>query len=539
MTGQASGGPLLYFEILWVVLSTFNYGFGISELNPLQGVLSCPPRTTDARLPACLDLTSSQFGYVTAAFTLGGFLASLVLSPLRTTLLPSLFGRAKQALVLAAALAVIGGATQAASTSWSILALGRFFMGLGSGMAIVIVPSYLNDISPPALRGSIGVLNQLSIVTGILSAQGLGVSPLGENPSSSAENSSSSSSGPWRAVPLISASVALLQILLAPLALDSPSDVDEQSAVRIRSRLWAVHVARGRAAAGEGEGEEEEQAALLAQEPDADTSSVSTHAEEPSQPVTMLTLVRLLVAPSTVSAVPASKKAPLRKGVALIAFTQLAQQLSGVNAVLYYSTGILSDVFHSPSSPTTEAGSDSALAKKIALGITLVNALMTFPPIYLIRESRLGRKKLLLLSSGLMSLSSLLLCLGITRHGSLLSAASLVVFVAAFSAGLGPIPFLILPELVASPTAADAPTRAAAASFGIALNWLANVALASLFLPLRQLATRFDGQTGGSVFLLFTLINAATAWGVSSFYAYHGAEQDDDDNDVGRHSRPD
>lgn len=152
MSGQANGGLFLYFEIFWVALSTFNYGFGISELNPLQNVLSCPSAPSAAsspgsvslpHFPSCLELSSSQFGYVTAAFTLGGFLASLILAPLRTTLLPGLFGRAKQSLLLAAFLAVLGGLTQSISTHWTILALGRFLMGLGSGMAIVVVPTYL------------------------------------------------------------------------------------------------------------------------------------------------------------------------------------------------------------------------------------------------------------------------------------------------------------------------------------------------------------------------------------------------------------
>lgn len=360
-------------------------------------------------------------------------------------------------------------------------------------------------------------------------AQGLGISPLGDKPATTTQvrgSDSSGSIGPWRAVPIISAAVALLQILLAPFALDSPSDLSHQDAAKARSRLWAVSL---RAAAEEGHGgagdEDEEEAALLAQEPDADSASDRTNSiregDRTKQPVTMLTLLRLLIARSTVAAtaVPAPQKTPLRKGVALIVFTQLAQQLSGVNAVLYYSTGILSDVFNSPSVLSSSSSSSSSdLAKKIALGITLVNALMTLPPIYLIRESVLGRKRLLLLSSALMSISSLTLCLGITQRNSILSAASLLIFVAAFSAGLGPIPFLILPELVAS--VGSPSTTASASSLGIALNWLANVALASLFLPLRQLAARFDGQTGGLVFLLFTLINAGTTWGVWTFYSY-------------------
>ena len=81
----------LYFVIFWTVLSTFNFGFGTSELNPLQNVLSCPITSpasvlTSAKLPSCIPLTSNQFGYITAAFTVGGFIASLTVSYLRSQL---------------------------------------------------------------------------------------------------------------------------------------------------------------------------------------------------------------------------------------------------------------------------------------------------------------------------------------------------------------------------------------------------------------------------------------------------------------------
>jgi MFS family permease len=72
----------------------------------------------------------------------------------------------------------------------------------------------------------------------------------------------------------------------------------------------------------------------------------------------------------------------------------------------------------------------------------------SFPPMYLISESRLGRRGLLLSSSSSMALSSLALGLGILYAVPWLSAVALVAVVAGFSIGLGPVPFLILPELV-------------------------------------------------------------------------------------------
>lgn len=136
--------PRLYFVILWTVLSTFNFGFGTSELNPLQHVLSCPTVRVDSSsksLSSCIDLTSTQFGYITAAFTIGGFLASLTLSPLKSRF--STLRQSKNVLLLAAVWNILGGLVQMIASSWHVLGLGRFLMGLGSGIAVAVVPSYL------------------------------------------------------------------------------------------------------------------------------------------------------------------------------------------------------------------------------------------------------------------------------------------------------------------------------------------------------------------------------------------------------------
>ncbi|UZJ53928.1 hypothetical protein CBS101457_003248 [Exobasidium rhododendri] len=477
--------PYLYFVIFWTVLSTFNFGFGTSELNPLQNVLSCPAADDaflPSSLPTCIALTSAQFGYITALFTIGGFISSLSLSFLKSRLL--VLRRSRNVLILAAVWNILGGLVQMMAATWPSLGLGRLLTGLGSGLAVAVVPSYLNDISPAHLRGSIGVLNQLSIVVGILTAQAMGVSPLGQAPSRSSNVDGAYFNGAlWRFVPLISAAFALLQILLAPFTLDSPSDLHGEAKDKVQRRLWGatgtdLH---------ERTREDESEALLEHDEPDADTGSESTASLHTTSDI--------------------------RMGTMMIIFTQMAQQLSGVNAVLYFSTGILSDVFKGSDGGQGGQGSDT-IAKQISLGITLVNVLMTFPPIPLIRESLLGRKKLLQLSSFTMSTSALVLSFALLTSRSILAAISIVFFVAGFSTGLGPIPFLILPELV--------PKKAlpAAASLGLSLNWLSNITVASLFLPLKNTLASVDGSNGGSIFLVFVVINAISFTGVTRYYTH-------------------
>jgi membrane-associated HD superfamily phosphohydrolase len=52
--------------------------------------------------------------------------------------------------------------------------LSRFLYGVQGGMSCGLIPTYLNEISPAALRGSTGVIHQLFITIGILVSQILG-----------------------------------------------------------------------------------------------------------------------------------------------------------------------------------------------------------------------------------------------------------------------------------------------------------------------------------------------------------------------------
>lgn len=142
--------------------------------------------------------------------------------------------------------------------------------------------------------------------------------------------------------------------------------------------------------------------------------------------------------------------------VRAVLIVMLAQQLSGINAVMFYSTSILAAVL--PSS--------SAL---ISLIISLVNLVTTLPSTSLIERS--GRKPLLLWSISIMGFSSLFLGMGIVHSWRLTSVIASLSFVGSFSFGLGPIPFLIISEFV------DAEGVSAGQSFGLVTNWLATFAV--------------------------------------------------------------
>lgn len=72
--------------------------------------------------------------------------------------------------ILAFISAALMGFSKMAS-SWEMLIIGRFVVGLYSGLSTGFVPMYIGEISPTALRGALSTLHQLGIVVGILIAQ--------------------------------------------------------------------------------------------------------------------------------------------------------------------------------------------------------------------------------------------------------------------------------------------------------------------------------------------------------------------------------
>ena len=55
------------------------------------------------------------------------------------------------------------------------LMVSRLLFGIQGGMSCTLVPTYLAEISPAALRGRTGVVHQLCITIGILVAQVFGL----------------------------------------------------------------------------------------------------------------------------------------------------------------------------------------------------------------------------------------------------------------------------------------------------------------------------------------------------------------------------
>ena len=74
----------------------------------------------------------------------------------------------KKVLILCAVLFTVSAILSSLPRSFTELVIARFIGGIGVGMASVVSPMYIAEISPAKIRGRLVALNQLAIVVGIL-----------------------------------------------------------------------------------------------------------------------------------------------------------------------------------------------------------------------------------------------------------------------------------------------------------------------------------------------------------------------------------
>ncbi|OKL61010.1 hypothetical protein UA08_03585 [Talaromyces atroroseus] len=103
-------------------------------------------------------------GLLTAMIELGAFLGALNQGWLADKI------SRKWSIMVAVLIFIVGSAVQTGSMDYSTLAGGRFIGGVGIGMLAMVAPLYISEIAPPEIRGTLLILQELSIVTAIVVA---------------------------------------------------------------------------------------------------------------------------------------------------------------------------------------------------------------------------------------------------------------------------------------------------------------------------------------------------------------------------------
>ena len=240
--------------------------------------------------------------------------------------------------------------------SWEMLIIGRLLIGVNSGLNAGLAPMYLTEISPTALRGAVGTVYQLIITISILLSQILGMNVVLGNDAG------------WPFLFGLTVVPGVLQLITLPFCPESPKYLlldknDEQKAND--SLTWLRGTNDVASEMDEMKAEHEAMKAL----PKA-------------------TFKEMLTNPA------------LRSPLIIAVMMMLAQQLSGINAAIFFSTKIF-----------TEAGLDETQAQSATLGMGAMNVAMTFVSLVLIEKA--GRKTLMItgLSVMVVTTTMLLICL--------------------------------------------------------------------------------------------------------------------------------
>ncbi|XP_056281634.1 solute carrier family 2, facilitated glucose transporter member 2-like isoform X10 [Pseudoliparis swirei] len=440
-SGKLTG--TLALAVFTATLSSLQYGYSLGVINAPQRViekhygLSLGVWSERAAVPSGNATTTEEEGedgvfreaghhptvvmywsLSVAIFSIGGMLSSFLVG-----YVGDLRGRIK-GMLMVNILSVAGGLLMGLCRMWKphiMVISGRAVMGFYCGITSGLVPMYIGEIAPKAYRGALGTLHQLAISIGILISQVIGLDFVFGNDDM------------WPLLLGLSGAPAVLQTFLLPLCPESPRYLyivlgKEPEARKSLYRLKGAYDAT----------------------PDLEEMRREKEEADKEPRVSILSLVRSPV---------------YRQQLFVALMMHLSQQLSGINAIFYYST----DIF-------TRAGVAQPVFATIGVG--LINTLFTLVSVALV--DRAGRRTLTLVGLGGMCCCAVGMTVGLKLQNeyswmSYVSMSAVFLFVSFFEIGPGPIPWFIVAELFS-----QGPRPAAIALAGCC-NWTSNFVVGMMF----------------------------------------------------------
>ncbi|XP_040858856.1 solute carrier family 2, facilitated glucose transporter member 2 [Ochotona curzoniae] len=467
----------LIFTVFTAVLSSFQFGYDIGVINApeetikshYRHVLGIPlddRRTTNDyaingtdALPTSTVTQTATLGFeqdvVTSdalitmfwslsvsSFAVGGMVASFFGGWLGDKL-----GRIKSlwvANILSLAGALLMGCSKLGPSHILIIA-GRGISGLYCGLISGLVPMYIGEVAPTTLRGALGALHQLALVTGILISQIVGLdSILGNNHS-------------WHILLGMSAVPALLQMLLLFFCPESPRYLYIKLEEEVKAKKSLKRL-RG------------------SDDVTKDINEMRKEKEEASNE-------------QKVSIIQLFTNSSYRQPVIVALMLHMAQQFSGINGIFYYSTSIFQ-----------KAGISQPVYATIGVGG--INTVSTVISVFLVDKA--GRRSLFLIGMGGMFFCTIFMSVGLLLLDkftwmSYVSMVAIFLNVTFFEIGPGPIPWFIVAEFFSQ---GPRPAALAIAAFS---NWVCNFLVALCFPYLAEFCGPYVFFLFSGVVLAFTL----------------------------------
>lgn len=313
-------------------------------------------------------------------------------------------------LILTALPFVVGWVCIYAGNTINVLYLGRLLTGVGSGMVLVSAPLYVAETSSKELRGALGAGVQLSVALGIFLVYLLGATVN------------------WRMLAFIGALMPFIGVLLLLRAPESPRFLLD-TGLRAKAVVMLTWL-RGSSAVAEEECRDMEEAMSSGNTGHASLSDIVRHSE-------------------------------LLRPVVIAVMIMIFQQISGINVVMFYTVSIFE----------TAGFKESGGMATVAIGAVQVFGTAAACVVM----DRFGRRILLTIAGIGMAVSCLLLGVYykmtldqpmLVLSWSWLALLSLISYILAFSVGWGPIPMLLMSEII------PARARGAAASIASTTNWV-------------------------------------------------------------------
>ena len=417
MPAQSSTSTASSRLFLWSLVSALaGFLFGFDTV-----VISGAEKT----IQALWGLSPAMHGLAMGAALWGTVLGSLVGSwP------TDRFGR-KKTLLWIGALFIVGSVWSAFANEVYGFMMARFVGGIAIGVSTVAAPLYISEISPPESRGRLAGMFQFNIVFGILVAfvSNSVLAGMGESA--------------WRWMLGIMAVPSLLYTLACFVIPESPRLLLSRKGERAGG-LAVLKLITPNASAAELE---------------ASASAMAAGGE-------------------AAGAAQGFWRSGMRKPILIALLVAFFNQLSGINAILYFAPRIFE---------LTGLGQKAALLQSVGIGVT--NLVFTFVGLWLI--DRLGRRTLLYIGS-FGYIASLGMCSWafFTGHFAIVPAC-IFAFIAAHAVGQGAVIWVLISEIFPDKY------RAMGQSLGSFTHWIF-AALLTTFFP--KMVTAFPP---GYVFLFF------------------------------------
>lgn len=380
----------------------------------------------DKKLQALWGSSDAFHGSVVMAMALWGTVFGALFGGIPT----NKFGR-KQTLLWIGILYFVSAIGSSLVNDPYLFAFFRFLGGVGVGASTIAAPAYVSEISPAKNRGKLVALYQFNIVFGILIAflSNYLLRNVGENA--------------WRWMIGVEAFPALIYTLLIFTVPNSPR--------------WLISKNR----------DEEAKDVLDLINPDGDSEQLLLEIKTENESHTAGENIFMK-----------KYRFPLILAF-LIAFFN---QLSGINAFLYYSPRIFEEA---------GLGESTALLSSIGIGVT--NVIFTLLGVFLI--DRLGRKTLMYIGSiGYIISLSLVSIAFFQNWGGLAVPIFLFLFIASHAIGQGAVIWVFISEIFPSHL------RAKGQSFGSSTHWILAAIIPSLVPVL------FSTIGAGVVFMVFAIM---------------------------------